>query len=66
MRDYLTNFKINTKPKFLERNLNANFDSKNFDNDLSFGCYSVGLDFDYASNQNVKDLQNINEEIADL
>ena len=70
MADYLKNFKKNTKSsKVLEKNLNKSFDIENFDNDLSFGCYStqlvirsVGLDFDYTSNQNVKDLQNLKDE----
>ena len=44
MADYLKNFKKNTKSsKVLEKNLNKSFDIENFDNDLSFGCYSTQL-----------------------
>ena len=67
MADYLKNFKKNTKSsKVLEMNLNKSFDIVNFDNDLSFGCYSVGLDFDYTTNQNIKDLQNLKDEWDEL
>lgn len=36
--------------------ISKNFNAKNYDNDLAFGCFSLSKDFDFKGNKNVLDI----------
>lgn len=55
--DYLQNFNDSLVTATLETLLFENFNKENYDNDLAFDCFSVGLDFDFAGNENVKGIE---------
>lgn len=38
------------------------YDSKNFDNDLAFGCFSVAHQFEFEKNENVIKMKEFDEE----
>ena len=52
--NYLKNFNDTLVAGTLNVLLTQYFNKENYANDLAFGCFSVGLDFDFAGNENVK------------
>ena len=51
--DYISNFNKSMSKGDLETKLKKNFRKDDYDNDLSFGCFSVGLDFNFEISTNV-------------
>lgn len=48
--DYLSNYNETIRSGDLRDSLSSRFDRKNYNNDLAFGCLSLGLDFDFQNN----------------
>ena len=63
---YLFNYNDSFTDKDPKEVLWQNISPQNYNNDLAFGCFSVGLDFDFKNNYNVRLMEGYRQEIEKL
>ena len=56
---YLTNYNETLKLGDLESSVRNHYQESNYDNVMAFGCLSLDLDFDFSTNDLVKQIKEL-------